>query len=616
MSTEELVVIEPLELQFPFEIKKQISCSLHITNKSDEYIAFKVKTTSPKKYCVRPNTGILRPQSTCDVVVTMQAQREAPPDMQCKDKFLIQSVITNQGATLKDITQEMFSKESGNTVNEVRLRVVYVSPPQPPSPVPEGSEEGSSPRHSLSENGNIASSEFTTERLAPAVEGKEEPTEGVALLSKLNEEKNKAIQQNNKLHQELLHITLHAGALKAREIQTPRWFLLHLRIDHCLAGHRSWLSCEVVAMTRSCKAAPEELKLASLFDEQIRSFHVGKLKLSFFLEGNFREANRNLPCFISSPSAEAISVFVFCCSPSCGRVFTGERLFKLLCSHGGADAQGENWIEEVKCGGSVPFLEPENCPNGWATPHGDKFMVQKKIGEVLNNPNHRVRKAIDEAISDGSNPFVWAFNLQVPSKDNFSAIIYFVTTQPFQDESLMDLFVKSDDAFRNTRLKLIANIAKGPWIVKTAVGEQAICILGRALSCKYFLGQNFLEVDVDIGASVFANAIVHLAFGYIKTLTVDLAFLIEGQSEVELPERILGAVRFSELNPDSASLYELPSQESSSSVQNSLPTRLWKSIGQGFSQLLHPGSQDISLSTSENVNGSVHSTSETSMEKW
>ncbi|KAG0452805.1 hypothetical protein HPP92_025469 [Vanilla planifolia] len=203
MSTEELVVIEPLELQFPFEIKKQISCSLHITNKSDEYIAFKVKTTSPKKYCVRPNTGILRPQSTCDVVVTMQAQREAPPDMQCKDKFLIQSVITNQGATLKDITQEMFSKESGNTVNEVRLRVVYVSPPQPPSPVPEGSEEGSSPRHSLSENGNIASSEFTTERLAPAVEGKEEPTEGVALLSKLNAEKNKAIQQNNKLHQEL-----------------------------------------------------------------------------------------------------------------------------------------------------------------------------------------------------------------------------------------------------------------------------------------------------------------------------------------------------------------------------------------------------------------------------
>ncbi len=39
--------------------------------------------------------------------VTMQAQREAPPDMQCKDKFLVQSVIAPSGVTVKDITGEM-----------------------------------------------------------------------------------------------------------------------------------------------------------------------------------------------------------------------------------------------------------------------------------------------------------------------------------------------------------------------------------------------------------------------------------------------------------------------------------------------------------------------------
>lgn len=37
----------------------------------------------------------------------MQAQREAPPDMQCKDKFLVQSVVTTAGAAVKDITPEM-----------------------------------------------------------------------------------------------------------------------------------------------------------------------------------------------------------------------------------------------------------------------------------------------------------------------------------------------------------------------------------------------------------------------------------------------------------------------------------------------------------------------------
>lgn len=203
MSSDELLEIDPPELKFPFELKKQISCSLHLINKTDEHVAFKVKTTSPKKYCVRPNNGIVPPRSTCDVIVTMQAQREAPPDMQCKDKFLVQSVIVDQpAADAKEITPEMFSKESGNTVHEVKLRVTYVPPPQPPSPVHEGSEEGSSPRASLSENGNSSTTDFGTEAKLTA-ETQEKPSETTALISRLTEEKNSAIQLNNKLRQEL-----------------------------------------------------------------------------------------------------------------------------------------------------------------------------------------------------------------------------------------------------------------------------------------------------------------------------------------------------------------------------------------------------------------------------
>jgi hypothetical protein len=39
--------------------------------------------------------------------VTMQAQKETPLDMQCKDKFLLQSVVASSGANAKDITPEM-----------------------------------------------------------------------------------------------------------------------------------------------------------------------------------------------------------------------------------------------------------------------------------------------------------------------------------------------------------------------------------------------------------------------------------------------------------------------------------------------------------------------------
>ncbi|XP_042382537.1 vesicle-associated protein 1-2-like [Zingiber officinale] len=204
MSSGELLEIDPLELKFPFELKKQISCSIQLKNNSDNHIAFKVKTTSPKKYCVRPNSGVVLPRSTCDVIVTMQAQREAPPDMQCKDKFLVQSVVIDQDAATKDVTIEMFAKESGNVVNEVKLRVLYVPPPQPPSPVPEGSEEGSSPRPSLSDNGNLNASELldATRAYADGIQ-QEKPSENIALLTKLTEEKNAAVEQNKKLKQEL-----------------------------------------------------------------------------------------------------------------------------------------------------------------------------------------------------------------------------------------------------------------------------------------------------------------------------------------------------------------------------------------------------------------------------
>ncbi|KAK1295564.1 Vesicle-associated protein 1-2 [Acorus calamus] len=201
MSTGALLDIEPQELKFPFELKKQISCSLRLSSKSDGYVAFKVKTTNPKKYCVRPNTGVVPPHSSCEVVVTMQAQREAPPDLQCKDKFLLQSIVTSPGATQKDVLPEMFTKESGNTVEECKLRVLYVSPPKPPSPVHEGSEEGSSPRPSLSDNnGNLSSLEFGTRAYD---EPEEKPSEAKTLISQLTEEKNSAIEQNKKFRQEL-----------------------------------------------------------------------------------------------------------------------------------------------------------------------------------------------------------------------------------------------------------------------------------------------------------------------------------------------------------------------------------------------------------------------------
>ena len=47
-----------------------------------------------------------------DFLVTMQAQREAPPDMQCKDKFLVQSVILPDDIKDKEVSQEFVSSHN------------------------------------------------------------------------------------------------------------------------------------------------------------------------------------------------------------------------------------------------------------------------------------------------------------------------------------------------------------------------------------------------------------------------------------------------------------------------------------------------------------------------
>ncbi|KAG5075880.1 hypothetical protein JHK84_057111 [Glycine max] len=70
MSKAPLLLIEPKELKFIFELKKQSSCSVQLTNNTNHYVAFKIKTTSPKKYSVRPNVGVLAPKATCEFIGT------------------------------------------------------------------------------------------------------------------------------------------------------------------------------------------------------------------------------------------------------------------------------------------------------------------------------------------------------------------------------------------------------------------------------------------------------------------------------------------------------------------------------------------------------------------
>ncbi|KAH7277605.1 hypothetical protein KP509_39G059000 [Ceratopteris richardii] len=211
----ELLSIQPGELQFQFEIRKQVACSLQLSNTTDSPVAFKVKTTSPKKYCVRPNTGLVSPNGTCYITVTMQAQREAPPDMQCKDKFLVQSVVVPEGFKEQDITQELFNKESGKEVLETKLRVIYVAPPRPPSPVHE------EPAEEAIQAGDMDSIDQAFYDSGKGLnELKLKLEEKKSQIAKLTEEKKAALQKTQQLQQEIASLRANSGGKMAFEQKT------------------------------------------------------------------------------------------------------------------------------------------------------------------------------------------------------------------------------------------------------------------------------------------------------------------------------------------------------------------------------------------------------------
>ncbi|ONK65881.1 uncharacterized protein A4U43_C06F1930 [Asparagus officinalis] len=139
-----LIEVKPTQLRFPFELKKQIPCSIFISNKTDDHIALKLTSTNWVDYSIRPSMAILLPRSTCEAIVLMEEQRKAPRNMRCNVTFSVYAVVTFAGATVKDIVaHKMFFRESGNTVDMVDLEAIYVSLPKPPSSVPERCDNGS-----------------------------------------------------------------------------------------------------------------------------------------------------------------------------------------------------------------------------------------------------------------------------------------------------------------------------------------------------------------------------------------------------------------------------------------------------------------------------------------
>ncbi|XP_009111649.1 protein ENHANCED DISEASE RESISTANCE 2-like [Brassica rapa] len=232
------------------------------------------------------------------------------------------------------------------------------------------------------------------------------------------------------------------------------------------------------------------------------------------------------------------------------------------------------WITETINGGSLRHVDLHTGINGWASPPGDVFSLRStnyftnkqkspggdyllspagvdwlksttKLDNLLARPDNRVAHSLRQAQARGQsqNSFIFAVNFQVSGKEHYNLVFYFATEEPIPSDSVLKRFIDGDDTFRNQRLKLVSQIVKGPWIVKAAAGQFGAFLVGKTVSCTYHRGPNYFEIDVDTGSWAILSAFVRLLLGYARSFTVDVGLVIEAQTEDELPERLIGAVR-------------------------------------------------------------------------
>ncbi|KAI9787471.1 MAG: phosphatidylinositol-binding protein scs2 [Candelina submexicana] len=143
-----------------------------------------VKTTAPKQYCVRPNSGRIEPGKDVEVQVLLQAMKEDPPlDTRCRDKFLVQSVAVSadkESSNVSSIWQHM-ETTARSSIQERKIRVVFLpsngssAPPIGSSSSPLGSSMNSAPNavngthqdHETPQRDSTTYRSFTPEAVTP-----------------------------------------------------------------------------------------------------------------------------------------------------------------------------------------------------------------------------------------------------------------------------------------------------------------------------------------------------------------------------------------------------------------------------------------------------------------
>ena len=160
----------------------------------------------------------------------------------------------------------------------------------------------------------------------------------------------------------------------------------------------------------------------------------------------------------------------------------------------------------------------------------------------------------------GCNRFKLIVHFLVPGHPHLTATMYFLAKEGvLEDESKFaklfkkfaskelpnehgELSADAANAYRTKTFKFIPRFVKGASMAKRLAGEKP-AIICRKIPSKYYVGDDYLEIDLDISGSRIAGAVLGLVKKQLRGMVLDMIFLLEGKDVNELPEELIGGLR-------------------------------------------------------------------------
>lgn len=119
-----LKVIHPDVVHFNWTGSEFVG-SINVENVSDKYVLYKIKTTSPDRYRVRPNSGLLQPGISAKITVVLQSGYQVQSIL--KDKFLILSMVSDRDVNPQEMS-DVWKQSENAKVEQHRLKCSVVEP--------------------------------------------------------------------------------------------------------------------------------------------------------------------------------------------------------------------------------------------------------------------------------------------------------------------------------------------------------------------------------------------------------------------------------------------------------------------------------------------------------